>query len=218
MKILIFAFVLGVSFISSCTFSLNKESRTENNSSAKANSDPASNKAAAAEKTDKKTGNTESAKNVFGDKEDPETKCANINAGDKTLLKSQTFPIDFAPYKNSCFVTAHDPEYTDPPLNSEFSIYRSGEEIFFFPGQFNGVTTGCWVEAVSFQDLNTDNLTDIIVVGKCGAKSGPYHENMVYVNTGTTFMTDEDANYKLADFQNAGEISDFVKRNKQLFF
>ena len=217
MKILIFAFILGVFWLSSCSISLNKDERAENRPAEKANAESA-NKAAEPEKTDNNVKNSEPAKNAFGDKEKAKADCENINTGDKKLLKSQTFPIDFAPYKNSCFVTAHDPEYTDPPLGSEFSIYRNGEEVFFFPGQFNGVTTGCWVEAVSFQDLNGDNLTDIIVVGKCGAKSGPYHENMVYVNTGTTFMTDEDANYKLADFQKAGEISDFVKRNKQLFF
>jgi hypothetical protein len=217
MKILIIALILGVFYLPSCSVSFKKDEPTEKRSPEKANADLAANKIAESE-TANGSKNSESAKNVFGDKEKAKTDCANINTGDKTLLKSQTFPIDFAPYKNSCFVTAHEPEYTDPPLNSEFSIYRNGEEVFFFPGQFNGVTTGCWVDAVSFQDLNGDNLTDIIVVGKCGAKSGPYNENMVYVNTGTTFITDEDANYKLADFQKAGEISDFVKRNKQLFF
>jgi hypothetical protein len=218
MKILIFAFILGVLCFSSCSITLNKDEQTGNRAAVNANAESSASQAAESETTDNKAKNSEPAKNVFGGKEKAKTECENINTGDKALLKSQTFPIDFAPYKNSCFVTAHDPEYTDPPLNSEFSIYRGGEEVFFFPGQFNGVTTGCWVEAVSFQDLNGDNLIDIIVVGKCGAKSGPYHENMVYVNTGTTFMTDENANYKLADFQKAGEISDFVKRNKQLFF
>jgi len=30
----------------------------------------------------------------------------------------------------------------------------------------------CWIESVSFRDLNSDSLTDIIVIGKCGANSG----------------------------------------------
>lgn len=222
MKILIVAFVLGVLCVSACSISLNKDSQPEKRPAEKANADSAGNKSVEAKKPNEKIENSESAKNVFGDKEEVKADCTKINffvaTGDKTILKSQTFPIDFAPYKNSCFITVHNPEYTDPPLGSEISIYRNGEEVFYFPGQFNGVTVGCWVEAVSFQDLNGDNLTDIIVVGKCSGKSGSYNENVVYVNTGTTFMTDEDANYKLNDFQKIGEISDFVKRNKQLFF
>lgn len=217
MKILIIALILGAFCLPSCSISFKNDEPAETRSAEKTNADLAANKAAESEMANNSK-NSEPAKNVFGDKERAKADCVSINTGDKTLLKSQTFPVNFAPYKNSCFVTVHDPEYTDPPLNSEFSIYRNGEEVFFFPGQFNGVTTGCRVDAVSFQDLNGDNLTDIIVVGKCGAKSGPYNENTVYVNTGTTFITDEDANYKLADFQKAGEISDFVKRNKQLFF
>lgn len=218
MKILIFALFFAAFGVSACTVGLDRDSRAENAPAQKETSVPAANKAAETGNADKMAEVSETSRNIFGDSEKTKTGCADINTGDKTLLKSQTFPIDFAPYKNSCFVTAHEPDYTDPPLGSEFSIYRNGEEVFFFPGQFNGVTTGCWVEAVAFQDLNGDNLTDIIVVGKCSAKTTPYHENMVYVNTGTTFMTDEDANYKLADFEKAGEISDFVKRNKQLFF
>jgi hypothetical protein len=98
------------------------------------------------------------------------------------------------------------------------AIYKGSKKIFDFPGQFNGVTTGCWVEAVAFQDLNTDGLTDIIVVGKCSAKTAPYNENMVYVNTGRAFTTNETANYEVAEMKKAGDIADFVKRNQKLFF
>lgn len=216
MRLLNFALILSVLCVSSCSTGLNEKSRSETAPVEKAAAD------APGGQTAQKQGNTiensGSAQNLFVDEEKNKSGCARIDTGEKTVLKSQTFPIDFAPFKNSCFVTAHDPEYTDPPLGSEFSIYRDGEEVFFFPGQFNGVTIGCWVEAVSFQDLNTDNLTDIIVVGKCSAKTAPYHENMVYVNTGRTFITDEDANYKLVDLKTIKDIADFVKRNKQIFF
>lgn len=150
----------------------------------------------------------------------PTTKaeCLSVDTGDNVVFKSQTFAVDFEPFKGSCFVTAHNPEYDDPPLESEMAIYRDGKKIFTFPSQFNGVTFGCWVEAVSFQDLNADSLTDIIVVGKCSAKSAPYNENMVYVNTGKSFTTKEDGNYRLADLGKVKEIADFVKENKQIFF
>ena len=217
MKKSFFAIIFCALCISACTFEFNKGGQNGSSPDEKPAADAKTNEtAAAAENADAK--NTEAEKNVFDRAAKVSADCLNIDTGEKKLLKSQTFPVDFPPYKNSCFVTAHDPEYTDPPLDSEFSIYRNGEEIFFFPGQFNGVTTGCWVEAVSFQDLNGDKLTDIIVVGKCSAKTAPYHENMVYVNTGTTFMTDAESNYKLADFQKIKDITDFVRRNKQLFF
>ena len=209
------AFFLFVLCLSSCAV---KFDRTKESETAAAEKSANAGNKTENKNTYKNDSEPESAKNIFGENGKNRTDCAKINTGDKKLLVSQTFPFDFAPYKNSCFVTAHDPEYDDPPLDSEFSIYRDGKEIFFFPNQFNGVTTGCWVEAVSFQDLNNDNLTDIIVVGKCSAKTAPYNENTVYVNTGITFTTDEDANYKLADFQTIKDITDFVKRNKQLFF
>lgn len=144
--------------------------------------------------------------------------CETTDTGDNALLKSQTFPVTFEPFKNTCFVTSYNPEYDDPPMESEIAIYRGNKRVFEFPGQFNGVNTGCWVEAVSFQDLNADALTDIIVVGKCSAKSAPYNENVVYRNTGKAFVTNESENYELAELKKAGEIADFVKRNQQLFF
>ena len=144
--------------------------------------------------------------------------CESTDTGDNALLKSQTFPVNFEPFRNTCFVTSYNPEYDDPPMESEIAIYKDGRKVFDFPGQFNGVLTGCWIDAVSFQDLNADGLTDIIAVGKCSAKTAPYNENVLYVNTGKAFITDENANYKLADFKRASEIADFVKRNQQLFF
>lgn len=144
--------------------------------------------------------------------------CAKTDVGDKAVLAKQTFAIDFEPFRKSCFVTAYNPEYDDPPLESELAIYTNGKEVFKFPNQFNGVTVGCWVEAVAFQDLNADGLTDVIVAGMCSAKSAPYSENMVYVNTGKAFVTDEQANYKLQDFRRIRDMSDYVKSNQSVFF
>ena len=143
--------------------------------------------------------------------------CYAVDAGKKTVLRSQTFAIDFEPYKNSCFVTSHDPQYKDPPLDSEFAIYRDGRKVFDFPDQFNGVTVGCWIEAVAFQDVNGDNLTDIVIVGKCSAKTAPYNENMVYLNNGKTFFTREDANSQLSDLKTVRDILGYIKGNPQAF-
>ncbi|MGQ0541883.1 MAG: hypothetical protein ACT4O9_08545 [Blastocatellia bacterium] len=144
--------------------------------------------------------------------------CQSVDTGDNVVLKKHTFAIDFEPFKASCFVTSHNPEFDDPPLESEFAVYKNGRKVFDFPSQFNGVTTGCWVEAVAFQDLNEDKLTDVIVVGKCSAKTAPYYENMVYVNTGKTFTTREDANYRVAEMKTIKAIVNFVKENLSMFF
>jgi len=144
--------------------------------------------------------------------------CQATETGDYEVYKKQTFAIDFEPFRNACFVTAINPEYDDPPMESQFAIYRNGKRVFDFPSQFNGVNFGCRVDAVSFQDLNEDGLRDIIVVGKCQAKSGEYNENTVYVNNGSGFITREDANTRLGELMSIKQVADFVKENRSMFF
>jgi len=145
--------------------------------------------------------------------------CMNVDAGAKRAVqKSQTFAIDFEPYKNSCFVTSYNPEYGDIHMETAIAVYKGGKKAFSFPGQFNGSTFGCWVDAVAFQDLNRDGLTDIVVIGKCSAKAGDYNENMVYTNSGKAFTTNEDGNNQLSDFNTTKEVIGFVEDNKQIFF
>ncbi|MDM7924132.1 MAG: hypothetical protein QUS14_17735 [Pyrinomonadaceae bacterium] len=144
--------------------------------------------------------------------------CYETDTGDNVVLKSQTFAIEFEPYKGSCFVTAHNPEFDDPPMESEFAIYKGNKKVADFPNQFNGATFGCWVEGVAFQDLNDDKLIDVIVAGKCSAKSAAYNENTVYVNTGKGFTTNEDGNIRVSEFKTIKEIADFVRENKQIYF
>ena len=144
--------------------------------------------------------------------------CYETDTGDFPVLRSQTFALEFEPFKGTCFVTVHNPEYDDPPMESEFAIYRGNKRIYEFPEPFNGVTAGCWVEAVAFQDLNGDGLIDIIVVGKCPAKTAPYQENMVYANTGKGFSTNLDANYRLSEMKTVRAVADHVRDNQIAFF
>ncbi|MEP7074223.1 MAG: hypothetical protein ABI878_00320 [Acidobacteriota bacterium] len=145
--------------------------------------------------------------------------CMNTDLGVKRAVqKSQTFAVDFEPFKGSCFVTSYNPEYGDSHMETAFEIYKQGKKLFSFPGRFNGSTFGCWVDAVAFQDLNRDGLEDVIVVGKCAAKQSDYYENMVYMNTGKAFVTREDGNNKLEDFTSVKEITNFVQDNQQIFF
>lgn len=144
--------------------------------------------------------------------------CFETDTGDNVVLRRQTFVIDFDPFRGMCFVTSHNPEFDDPPMESEIAIYSEGKKVFDFPDQFNGAKFGCWIDAVGFQDLNSDGLKDVIVVGKCSAKSAAYNENMVYVNTGSGFSTNTNANFDLGELSSVKEISDFVKTKQHLFF
>jgi hypothetical protein len=145
-----------------------------------------------------------------------QTDCTNLKRDGMKLDKKQTFPVDFAPFKDSCFATFHEPEFDDPPLGEKFFIYKDGKEIFEFPEQSEAATYT--VKAVAFEDLNGDNLIDIIVVGNAAAKSGDVYTNQVFTNTSQDFYTDRDANMKLDDFTKISEIKNFVKKNKDIFF
>ncbi len=210
-------FVLGVLCLTSCTFVSNTGEQTNVQPSEKP--DVSTSKTNSFEEKDISKGANSVKTDEFIDTI-PVTKidCTSVDAGDNEILAKQTFPIDFAPFSNSCFVTAYNPEFDDPPMESEFAIYKDNKKVFDFPSRFNGVEFGCWVKGVAFEDLNSDNLKDIIVAGKCSAKTAPYNENMVYVNTGKAFTTDETANYKLADFDKIKDISSFVKNNPNIFF
>ena len=143
--------------------------------------------------------------------------CQAIETGDDAVQQTQTYVIDFEPFKNSCFVTTYNAD-TDPPMEAKTAIYRDGKKVFDLPGQFNGSTMGCSVEAVAFGDLNNDGKKDIVVAGKCISNTGPYNENVVYVNNGSTFTTDEGSNSVLVDYDNVKNIIEFVKKNPKIFF
>lgn len=211
MKKLVLIVIIGLCVFSACSFFRPGTDQAANQKPANTNGAPAAEGQAT-------VAANSPGKNPAGEMTVTKRDCESVDTGDNALLNSQTFPVNFEPFWNSCFVTSYNPEYDDPPMESEIAIYKDGKKVFDFPNQFNGVLTGCWIDAVSFQDLNADGLTDVIAVGKCSAKTAPYNENVLYVNTGRAFVTDENANYKLADFRKASEIADFVKRNQQLFF
>jgi len=147
----------------------------------------------------------------------PSEACTGLDTGEKAILKSQTFPIDFEPFKGSCFVTTHDPEFTDPPLGSEVGIFKDGTQIYQFDSSFDENSATCWVIAVGFRDINDDGLMDIVIAGKCGAKSGPIVTNEIQMNDGRGFYTNVAGNDELEKFTTIKEITDFARKNKQLF-
>lgn len=147
----------------------------------------------------------------------PESSCADLKRKGYALDKKQTFALDFAPFEKSCFATFHDPEFTNPALGAQYFIYRNGAEIFSFPEQFNGGNASCWVDAVSFEDVNADNLKDIIIVGKCGGKTDAYNENMVYINTGKDFKVNKDANMEMMDYTKTGQIKEYIREHQESF-
>ncbi len=143
--------------------------------------------------------------------------CEQVDTGDNILLKSQTFPFDAKPFEGTCFVTEHNPEFDDPPIGSEISLYKDGKRIYRFDSRYNPDSATCYVVGVAFQDLNDDGLKDVIVAGKCGAKSGEIIGNEVFINTGKDFYTSTEANDKLEEFTKIKDIADFVRKNKKDF-
>lgn len=218
MKKFVFVFGLSVLYLASCATEQKPIEQPKNQTVEKANAVAPANMNARVSGDVAKAVNDNKADDISEAIPVTKADCASVDTGDNQILAKQTFPLDFAPFTNSCFVTAHNPEYDDPPMESEFAIYKDGRKVFDFPEQFNGVEFGCWVDGVAFEDLNADSLKDIIVVGKCSAKTAPYNENMVYVNTGRAFTTDENANYKLADFKKTKDVTDFARKNQTIFF
>lgn len=147
--------------------------------------------------------------------------CPPVKQAGKRQIKSQTFPFNFKPFTNACFVTFASLEEMldekDVPRGSTFHIYQNGESVLDLPDAFDG-QTACWIEGVAFKDLNADGLTDIILAGSClGAKSS-YPSNAIYVNNGEDFTTNGEANQKLENFKKLSEIEAFAKKNQGLFF
>ncbi len=210
-KLTAILFLISMS-LSACVFSSNSEKSNT------AETKPANIRNSSPDQTGSGAGSNKAVKKSESTPAAAKTDCLNLKVAGKKIDEKQTFAFDHEPFKNACFVTAHDPDFDDPPLNSEFFIYKDGKEVYKFPNQFNGVTTGCWAEAVAFQDLNEDGLTDVIIAGMCSAKTAPYSENMVYVNKGKEFATSEDANYTLEKFKKIKDIADFVKQNQEQFF
>lgn len=163
------------------------------------------------------TANVEAPKESVSATMPTKEECIKVDSGDKLVLESQTFPIDFKPFEGACFVTMHDAEYDDPPLGSEISIFKEGKQVYKFDSRFNPDAATCWVEAVAFEDLNADDLKDVIVVGKCGAKTGELFANEVFINTGKDFYTNISGNDALEQFDKIKDIADFVKKNEKLF-
>ncbi|CAN5685219.1 hypothetical protein BH24ACI3_BH24ACI3_00570 [soil metagenome] len=144
--------------------------------------------------------------------------CFEIDTGDFPIWKPQTFAIEFEPFADSCFVTTHNPEYDDPPMESQIAIYRKDKKVLELPGLFNGVTFGCWVDGVGFQDLNNDGRIDVVVIGKCQAKMGVYNENMVYANDGKQLITNETANAWISEMKTVKEVAAYARENPEMFF
>jgi hypothetical protein len=147
--------------------------------------------------------------------------CREQKLDGKVFIKSQTFPIDFKPYEGSCFVTFAEKEdmvdEKDVPRGSTFYIYKDNKQLAELPDAFGG-STACWIEGVSFKDLNGDGLTDIVLAGSCLGAKASFPSNAVYVNTGSEFQTDDEANSKLENLKSVKEIESFVKSNVKLFF
>lgn len=148
-------------------------------------------------------------------------KCNNLKLSGKNFIAKQSFPIDFEPFPGGCFATFGSKEdmldEKDVPRGSTFHIFKGGKSVLELPDAFDG-QAACWVEAVSFKDLNGDGKTDIIMAGSCLAAKDSYPSNAVYVNNGSRFTTDAEANSKLNELKSAKAIEDYVSSHMKSFF
>lgn len=147
--------------------------------------------------------------------------CAPVSMSGKVFVAKQSFPFDHEPFRGSCFVTFASQEdmvdERDVPRGSTFHIYKDGKKVYDFPDAFGG-QTACWVEAVSFKDLNGDTKTDVIMAGKCLGAKDSYTTNAVYVNEITEFTTNDEANMMIEELKTVGQIESYVKKHVKEFF
>ena|GEM_PF-1840506 len=147
--------------------------------------------------------------------------CKSLKLPGKKLIESQTFVFDHEPFKGSCFATFGSVEdmvdEKDVPRGSTFHIFTDGKEVFEFPDAFGGISS-CWVDALSFDDLNGDGQVDVVMKGSCLAAKDSYPSNAVFVNNGRGFTTNDEANSELDELRSIGEIRSYVKKNTNKFF
>lgn len=147
--------------------------------------------------------------------------CLSAKIKGKKLIASQTFVFDYEPFPKSCFVTfASESDMLDAkdlPRGSTFYIYRNNEMIYEFADAFDG-QTGCWVEAVGFEDLNGDGKIEVIIAGKCLGAKDSFQMNALYTNVRDDFQIAQDGNRTLDQFNSVKQISAYVKKNKGNFF
>lgn len=147
--------------------------------------------------------------------------CVTAKMDGKKLIASQTFAFDFEPFRGSCFVTFASKDDMlddkDVPRGSTFHIFRDGKKVFDFPDAFAG-TQACWIEAVGFEDLNSDGRTDVVIAGSCLSARDSYPQNAIFANRGDSFTTDETANELLNEARTVREIKAIAKKNIGRFF
>lgn len=150
----------------------------------------------------------------------PAASCGPVAEPGQRFIAEQSFPFDYEPFRGSCFVTFADikamVDEKDVPRGSTFHLYKDGKQVFQFPDGFKFKDS--WIEAVSFDDLNGDGLTDVIIAGEWLGTNFSAPTNVVYVNTGSTFTTNKDANQKLDKLSSIAKIKKAVKRDLKSFF
>lgn len=225
MKIKIVTLLAICAMFAACTASVNQNAANTTTNTVANTANRAANSNAGA-KNFNDTANTAGAERVNPRAETSvdakaKTACLNNKLAGKKLVAGQTFAFDFEPFRNSCFVSFGDSKQMldekDLPRGTEFYIFRDGKQIYQFPSAFDEMS-GCWVEAVAFEDLNGDSSTDVVIAGKCLGAKDSYPTNAVYANTGDGFTTDNDANSALENFTKIKDIADFARKNKDKFF
>jgi len=141
--------------------------------------------------------------------------CTNLqNKGD--YVKNQAFTRDIPPFGVGCFAIFLEETPEGKLLRPHF--FKENERLASFSPSFLNDnleprdTFDCKVEAVSFSDINSDTLQDILIVSTCWAnvdKVKTFSNNKVYFNRGENgklFESYQSINDKASQYKTIGDI------------
>lgn len=112
-------------------------------------------------------------------------------AGKNNYVQKQAFSRDIPPFGRGCFAVLLEETPEGTLLKPNF--FKEGKQLSSFnPSVLNSNLEPnnafeCTVDAVSFPDINADNLQDILVISTCLEKANPsktFKNNRIYFNRG----------------------------------
>ena len=142
------------------------------------------------------------------------------------LITDQTFKTSFANFKAVTFASYND--YEIGPAKVRFYLLRNEQVIFEFPELY--IHSGNWsfesLKAISFKDVNSDGLKDVIIIADYVTGIGPtgmipFLVAGVYLQQEGKFISDNKIN-KILNAQNnyskiktTSDVSALLENNKE---
>lgn len=130
-------------------------------------------------------------------------------------IKDQSFKVTFKNYPNCYFVSAKI--QVDGPFHAKFYLVDDEQNVIYTFPEFYGNSYGHLdnIKAISFIDINNDNLQDIIILAEYLKGIGPQGMiptpiSSIYIQQNNGFISDLKIN-EMINKQNNSTISDILK-------